>query len=70
MEPRWLIAGGSGGCCPECGATVFHTGGDSEDLIIPVGAFADPAFPPPEISVWEEPNHGWVVVPDEVEHIH
>jgi hypothetical protein len=55
--------------CPECGATVFRTGGDSEELIIPVGAFADPAFPPPQISVWEERKHGWVVVPDEAEHI-
>jgi hypothetical protein len=57
--------------CPECGATVFHTDGDSEDLIaIPVGAFADPAFPPPQVSVWEERKHGWVVVPHEAEHIH
>jgi len=57
--------------CPECGATVFHSTGDSEDLIaIPVGAFADPAFPPPQVSVWEERKHGWVVVPDEAEHIH
>ncbi|MGI8505432.1 MAG: hypothetical protein ACR2MK_01270 [Solirubrobacteraceae bacterium] len=57
--------------CPLCGATVFHTNGDSEDLIaIPVGAFADPAFPPPQVSVWEERKHGWGVVPDEAEHIH
>jgi hypothetical protein len=57
--------------CPQCGATVFHTSGDSGDLIaIPVGAFADPAFPPPQVSVWEERKHGWVVVPDEAEHIH
>lgn len=57
--------------CPQCGATVFYTAGDSEDLIaIPVGAFADPAFQPPQVSVWEERKHGWVVVPDEAEHIH
>ncbi len=56
--------------CPECGSTVFFTTGDSEDLIaIPVGAFADPSFPPPQISVWEERRHDWVVVPDEIEHI-
>jgi hypothetical protein len=24
----------------------------------------------PEVSVWEERKHGWVVVPDETEHIH
>ena len=56
--------------CPECGATVFHDGGDSEDLIIPVGAFADPTFPAPQVSVWEERKHGWVAVPDDAEDIH
>ena len=57
--------------CPACGATVFYTSGDSEDLIaIPVGAFADPAFPLPQVSVWEERKHSWVVVPDGAEHIH
>jgi hypothetical protein len=56
--------------CPDCGATVFFTNGADEDgIAIPVGAFADPAFPPPQISVWEERKHGWVVVPDEAEHI-
>jgi hypothetical protein len=57
--------------CPQCGATVFFTNGDSEDVIaIPVGAFADPAFPQPQVSVWEERKHGWVAVPDEAQHIH
>jgi hypothetical protein len=57
--------------CPECGSTVFFTGGDSEDVVaIPVGAFADPSFPPPEISVWEERKHNWVVVPDGADHIY
>lgn len=56
--------------CPQCGATVFYTCGDSDLIAIPVGAFADPAFPPPQVSVWEERKHGWVVVPDEAEHIH
>jgi hypothetical protein len=56
--------------CPTCGATVFYSSGASEDLVaIAVGAFADPAFPPPQVSVWEARKHGWVVVPDEAEHI-
>ena len=56
--------------CPECGATVFFTGGESADLVaIPVGAFADPSFPPPQVSVWEERKHDWVTVPEEAEHI-
>jgi hypothetical protein len=57
--------------CPDCGATLFFTNGAAEELIaIPVGAFADPAFPPPQVSVWEERKHGWVVVPDDAEHIY
>jgi hypothetical protein len=57
--------------CPECGSTVFFATGDSEDLIaIPVGAFADSAFPAPQVSVWEERKHGWVVVPEGIEHIY
>lgn len=56
--------------CPRCGATVFYVSGTSEELIaIPVGAFADPAFPPPQVSVWEQRKHAWVVVPEEVEHV-
>ncbi len=58
--------------CPQCGATVYYEPeGLEEDFIaIPVGAFADPSFPAPGVSVYEERKHGWVVVPDEgVEHI-
>jgi len=45
--------------------------GDSEDLIaVRVGVFADPAVPPQQVSGWGERKHGWVVVPDEAEHIH
>jgi hypothetical protein len=54
--------------CPVCGATVYYTTGDSADLIaIPIGAFADPTFPPPRISVYEERRHPWVAVPDGAE---
>jgi hypothetical protein len=38
--------------CPECGATVFYVSSSEPSLIaMPVGAFADPAFPPPQRSV-------------------
>jgi hypothetical protein len=50
--------------CPVCGATVFHAPVDCETwLAIPVGAFADPAFPEPTVSVYEESMHRWVVPP-------
>ena len=56
--------------CPECGSTVWYQGGPlPEAIAIPVGAFADPAFPAPRFSVWEKRKHDWVaVLGDEVEH--
>jgi hypothetical protein len=55
--------------CPECGATVYYFVGSAPDVIaIPVGGFADPAFPPPRVSVWEARKHAWVAVPAEAEH--
>jgi hypothetical protein len=56
--------------CPECGATVFYTTGDSAELIaVPVGALADRDFPPPTVSIWEERMHPWVGLPADMEHI-
>ncbi|WP_437956609.1 GFA family protein [Sorangium sp. So ce119] len=56
--------------CPECGATVYCAMAGHEDMIaIPVGAFADPAFPGPTFSVYEERMHGWVVMPQDIEHM-
>lgn len=55
--------------CPHCGATVFYELlGMDEFLAIPVGAFADPAFPTPTVSVYEERMHKWVVPPPDAEH--
>jgi hypothetical protein len=54
--------------CPDCGATVFFTGSDAPDVIaVPVGAFADPSFPPPTVSVFESRRHPWVAVPAAIE---
>jgi hypothetical protein len=50
--------------CPDCGATVFYTAPTEPDLIaVPVGAFADPSFPPPTRSIYESRRHPWVAVP-------
>ena len=55
--------------CPVCGATVYYTREGGEDLIaVPVGAFADPDFPAPTVSVYEHRKHSWVQVPAEFEH--
>lgn len=51
--------------CPRCGATVFYTFDEQPEAIaIPVGAFADPGFPPPDFSVYEERKHAWVQMPE------
>ncbi|MBU9188151.1 GFA family protein [Burkholderia gladioli] len=56
--------------CPHCGATVYYEPeGLEEYLAIPVGAFADPSFPAPSVSVYEQRMHGWVVPPVDAEHI-
>jgi hypothetical protein len=54
--------------CPDCGATVFYTAEDGPDVVaVPIGAFADPSFPPPIVSVWESRRHAWIPVPDGAE---
>jgi hypothetical protein len=56
--------------CPECGATVYYTLNGRDDVVaIPVGAFADPTFPGPRISVYEERMHSWVTMPADIEHM-
>ena len=48
--------------CPDCGSTVYwdHAAGE-ETVAVAVGAFADPGFPPPTISVYALRRHPWVV---------
>jgi hypothetical protein len=56
--------------CPKCGCTVYYELLSSEAfLAIPVGAFADPDFPSPLVSVYESRMHKWVIPPPEAEHI-
>lgn len=56
--------------CPKCGATVYYEPGGLEEFVtIPVGAFADPSFPSPTVSVYESRMHAWVIPPAEAEHI-
>jgi hypothetical protein len=56
--------------CPLCGATVYYPiGPEGEFVAIPVGAFADPGFPAPTFSVYEERMHSWVAMPQGIEHM-
>jgi hypothetical protein len=55
--------------CPECGVTVFYRIPDIPEMIaVPVGVFADPTFPPPVRSIYENRQHAWVRLPDGIEH--
>jgi hypothetical protein len=55
--------------CPICGSTVFHTAeGDEQSFVmVAVGTFADPSFPPPQDSVWGRRKHAWVQLPPGIE---
>jgi hypothetical protein len=51
--------------CPVCGTSLFHTeeGFEQHSVSVAVGAFADPAFPPPQVSVYDSRRHPWVQLP-------
>ncbi len=52
--------------CGICGSTVYWFPTRLPDRIaVAVGAFADPEFPPPTQSVFEESRHSWVSAPDQ-----
>lgn len=55
--------------CPTCGATIaFRNDNQPDTVAVPLGAFADPAFPSPRVSVYEERRLPWVaVLGDDVE---
>ena len=49
--------------CPDCGSTVAYTNESFPGVTaVPVGAFADPDFPPPRFSVYENRKHQWVEI--------
>jgi hypothetical protein len=50
--------------CPVCGTNVFHTEeGEDRSVSVAVGAFADPGFPAPRVSVYDSRRHPWVRLP-------
>jgi hypothetical protein len=53
--------------CPICGTTVYWALENLPGMIVvAVGAFADPTFAPPRVSVYESRRHAWVVMPPDV----
>jgi hypothetical protein len=56
LEIRWHF-------CPNCGSTVFWEGDRNPGTYgIAVGCFADPDFPPPLSSSYEDAMHPWLGV--------
>ena len=54
--------------CPECGSTVFWTIDTMPGVTaVAMGAFADPTFPAPRVSVYGNRRHAWVSVPEGAE---
>jgi hypothetical protein len=71
----WTHQGDSGSpahfrFCPDCGSTVAYVADAMPGVTaVAIGAFADPDFPPPEYSVYEERKHAWVtIVGDDIDH--
>lgn len=66
---QFVRVGDSGGrCtfsfCPDCGSTVFWEPERLPDVIaVAVGAFADPGFPAPKVSVYGARRHPWTAMP-------
>jgi hypothetical protein len=56
--------------CPTCGSTLtYENEGLDRVIAIPLGAFADPDFPAPHVSVYEKRKHRWaVILGDDVAH--
>ena len=49
--------------CPASAPVYYLDRGFPEVIAVPVGAFADPSFPPPRVSVYEERRHSWTGLP-------
>jgi hypothetical protein len=50
--------------CPVCGTSLFHSEeGETTSIGVAVGAFADPDFPAPNVSIYDSRRHPWVRLP-------
>jgi hypothetical protein len=55
--------------CPACGSTVYwEPQGMPEFVVVAVGAFADPSFTLPSVSIYEDRKHPWIALPDTITH--
>ena len=55
--------------CPNCGTSLYWEADARPDAyILAAGTFADPNFPPPSVSIFEESKHTWMQLPDGMKH--
>ncbi|MGO4637540.1 GFA family protein [Mesorhizobium sp. 2RAF45] len=55
--------------CPACGSTVYWKADRLPSLIgVAVGALANPNYPPPVRSIFEQSKHDWVQIDGAVDH--
>jgi hypothetical protein len=70
---EYVRVGDSGGratfrFCPTCSAIVYWTADGIPGFItVAVGAFADPSFPAPRVSVYNGRRHAWVTLPPSID---
>jgi hypothetical protein len=51
--------------CPSCGSNLYWEPARMPELIgVAAGAFADPAMPPPDQSVWDDHRYPWIAFPE------
>lgn len=57
------------GFCPACGSTVYARASRLPEILgVTVGTIADPTFPQPARSVYEQSRHHWIALPAEMAH--
>ena len=55
--------------CPQCGSTVYWKVTGLPSMIgVAVGAMANPKYPAPVISIFEQSKHDWVQIEGAVKH--
>lgn len=56
--------------CTTCGSTVYYRIDAAPGFVaVAVGAFANPSFPAPKVSIYEARKHAWTAVNGEVERL-
>jgi hypothetical protein len=56
--------------CPECGTSVYWTLDIRPGFVgVAAGAFADPDFPAPAHSLWEQSRHAWLNFAHQTTHL-